>query len=56
MYETSPVAIEDHKIKQLRGKEIVLVKVLWSHNNPGDATWELKDKMRELYRHLFETS
>lgn len=27
--EASPILIEDREVKQLRGKEIVLVKVVW---------------------------
>ncbi|KAK7393682.1 hypothetical protein VNO78_22245 [Psophocarpus tetragonolobus] len=51
-YEVIPVRIEDIRVKQLRGKEIPLVKVLWS-SVTGDTTWELEDKMRELYPALF---
>jgi len=29
MVETWPVRIEDREVKRLRGKEIVLVKVIW---------------------------
>ena len=39
-------------MKQLRGKEIALVKVQWGVDE-DDATWELEDKMRDLYPSLF---
>ena len=52
-FETSPVRIEDRKTKQLRGKEIHLVKVLWSGTNDESATWELESKIKELYPQLF---
>jgi hypothetical protein len=51
-YETSPVRIEDRRIKQLRGKQIFLVKVLWDQVT-GDSTWELEDNMRLQYPYLF---
>ena len=51
-YDTQPLRISDWRMKQLRGKEIALVKVQWGANE-GDATWELEDKMRELYLDLF---
>ena len=51
-YDAQPLRISDRRIKQLRGKEIALVKVQWGADE-GDATWELEDKMRELYSSLF---
>ena len=39
-------------MKSLRGKEIALVKVQWG-TEEGDSTWELEDRMRELYPSLF---
>ncbi|XP_058732932.1 uncharacterized protein LOC131604514 [Vicia villosa] len=51
--ETSPMRIEDRKVKKLRGKEIVLVKVIWDGVADGNITWELEDKMKELYLELF---
>ncbi|CAL0332709.1 unnamed protein product [Lupinus luteus] len=54
MFETLPIRIGDHSVKILRGKEIALVKVIWSQTNGEDATWEVEDAMRESYPHLFE--
>ena len=51
-FEAQPAGIVDRRIKQLRGREVALVKVQWSAD-VGDATWELEDKMRELYPSLF---
>jgi len=51
-YETQLTRIKDKRIKQLRGKIINLLKVLWS-DTIGDPTWELEDKMREQYSNLF---
>nr|KYP42065.1 Retrotransposable element Tf2 [Cajanus cajan] len=39
--EKLPVAVVDHKLKELRGKSIALVKVLWDAAN-GEATWEVE--------------
>ena len=52
-YEAMPVRFDDQRMKQLRGKQIPLVKVIWSATDPDDATWELEDKMRAVYPHLF---
>ena len=38
--ETWPVRIEDREVKRLRGKEIVLVKVIWVGPAGESATWE----------------
>ncbi|XP_057443964.1 uncharacterized protein LOC130736135 [Lotus japonicus] len=51
-FETLPISIGDTRIKKLRGKEIVLVKVIWNKDT-GDATWELKEKVKEQYPELF---
>ena len=52
--ETLLVRIEDHRIKQLRGKEIPLVKVIWRGASGEDATWELESQMRVDYPTLFD--
>ena len=51
--ETLPTRIEDRKVKQLRGKEIVLVKVVWGGSANGNITWELESRMMESYPELF---
>ena len=55
-YDILPVRIGDRRIKQLQEKNITLVKVLWSEQDDGDATWELESNMRALYPHLFTTT
>ncbi|KAI5410833.1 hypothetical protein KIW84_056103 [Lathyrus oleraceus] len=50
--ETSPMRIEDRELKQLRGKEIALVKVAWGGPAGGNVTWELESKMKESYPEL----
>uniref|UniRef100_A0A151UHD6 Tf2-1-like SH3-like domain-containing protein n=2 Tax=Cajanus cajan TaxID=3821 RepID=A0A151UHD6_CAJCA len=52
-YETIPLRIDDTRVKQLRGKQIPLVKVVWGGNFEESATWELERKTREAYPFLF---
>ena len=47
-----PVRILDSQVKQLRGKDIRTVKVLWDEATP-EMTWEMEDLMRKSYPHLF---
>ncbi|XP_058727559.1 uncharacterized protein LOC131599086 [Vicia villosa] len=51
--ETLLVRIEDRKLKQLRGKEIALVRVAWGGAASGNVTWELESKMKDSYHELF---
>jgi hypothetical protein len=45
--ETLPMRIEDREVKQLRGKEIALVNVIWGGPAGGNVTWELENHMRD---------
>ena len=47
-----PVRILDTQIKQVRGKELKTVKVLWDEATI-EMTWETEDLMRKSYPHLF---
>nr|KYP57157.1 Retrotransposable element Tf2 [Cajanus cajan] len=51
-FEKLPVAVVDHKLKELRDKSISLVKVLWDAST-GEATWEVEHQCRERYLFLF---
>ncbi|XP_058779755.1 uncharacterized protein LOC131653580 [Vicia villosa] len=51
--EALPLRIEDREVKQLRGKEIVLVKVVWGGPAGGNVMWELESKMKDSYPDLF---
>ena len=53
-FDVAPVRIEDRRVKQLRNKEVPLVKVIWNQAT-GDATWELEEKMREQYPEFFQS-
>jgi len=49
---TGPVRILDSQVRQLRGKEIRTVRVLWDETTQ-EMTWEMEDRMRQSYLHLF---
>lgn len=51
--EASPIWIEDREVKQLRGKNIALVKVVWGGPAGGSLTWEREEQMNKLYPTLF---
>jgi len=43
-------------VKRLRGKEIVLVKVIWVGPTGESATWESESHVRVLHPDLFSSS
>jgi len=51
--ETWPIRIEDRDVKRLRGKEIILVKVIWVEPTGESVTWELESRMKVSYPKLF---
>ena len=50
--EVSPIALEDSRVEEGRGKPVHLVKVIWDRRT-GDSTWELEEDMRKSHPHLF---
>ena len=40
-YDEEPKAILAREVKQLRNKQVVLVKVLWQHHGREEATWDI---------------
>ncbi|KAJ9550808.1 hypothetical protein OSB04_014853 [Centaurea solstitialis] len=52
-YAEKPVAVIERKVKQLRNKEIWIVKVQWQHRKGSEWTWEPEAEMRERYPELF---
>ncbi|CAN6698320.1 unnamed protein product [Malus baccata var. baccata] len=52
-YDEELVTILDWKDKELRNKTVCLVKVLWRNHSVEEATWETKDRMREMHPRLF---
>ena len=45
-YDEEPKAIMDREVKQLRNKQVPLVKVLLQHHIREEATWESEATMR----------
>ena len=54
-FQREPKAILDREIRQLRNKQVPLVKVLWQHHGMEEATWEPESTMRVQYPHLFNS-
>ena len=54
-FDEEPKAILDHEIRQLRNKQVPLVKVLWQHHGMEEATWEPESTMRVQYPQLFSS-
>ncbi|XP_057996230.1 uncharacterized protein LOC131175596 [Hevea brasiliensis] len=52
-YEEEPIRILAREVKELRHKQIPLVKVLWKHHNTEEATWESEEMMRQQFPQLF---
>jgi len=50
--EVPPVALEDSRVEERRGKPVSLLKVIWNRRT-SDSTWELKEDMRKSHSHLF---
>ena len=56
-YVEEPVKIVDRsRIKQLRQREIPMVKIVWKHHGIEEATWETEERMRRHYPQLFSDS
>ena len=54
-YEAEPKAILAQEVKQLRNKQVPLLKVLWQHHGMEEATWEPEATMRAQYPQLFDS-
>ena len=54
-FDEKPKAILDREVKQLRTKQVSLVKVLWQHHSMEEATWEPKSTIRAQYPQLFDS-
>ena len=52
-YIEKSVNIVDRRIKELRRKDIPIIKVVWRNHGVEEATWETDEKMRKNYPHLF---
>ena len=54
-FDEKPKAILDREVKQLRNKQVPLIKVLWQHQGMEKATWEPESTMRAQYPQLFDS-
>ena len=52
-YDEEPIAIVDSQIRQLRSKQIPMVKVMWRNGGVEEFTWETEREMRQTYPYLF---
>ena len=52
-YEEESVEILAREVKELRNKQIPLVKALWRNHKTEKATWESEEVMRQQYPQLF---
>ena len=50
--EVPPIALEETRVEERRGKPVNLVKVIWDRRT-GDSTWESEEDMRKSHSHLF---
>ncbi|XP_071921774.1 uncharacterized protein [Coffea arabica] len=55
-YEERPVRVQDRKVKELRNKQIPLVKILWKNHGVEEVTWEMEGEMKKKYPKLFNDS
>ena len=54
-YVEEPKTILVRELKQLRNKQVPLVKMLWQHHGREETTWEPEATMRAQYPQLFES-
>ena len=54
-YDEETKTILARGVKQLRNKQVPLVKVLWQHHGREESTWEPEANMRARYPQLFES-
>ena len=52
-FDEEPKVIISREVKQLRNKQVPLLKVLWQHHGMEEATWEPELTMRAQYPQLF---
>jgi len=50
--DVGSMQVLDVQVKQLRGKEICTVKVLWNEGTQ-EETWELENSMKKSYPYMF---
>ncbi|XP_020262912.1 uncharacterized protein LOC109838894 [Asparagus officinalis] len=55
-YEKQPVVILKQREKTLWNKTVILARVMWHPDSPGESTWETESEMRQRYPHMFPES
>jgi hypothetical protein len=53
VYTEQPVRILDSKERVTRNRVVRSHKVLWSHHDERDVTWETDDYLREVYKDFY---
>ena len=51
--KVQPKATVERQVRKLGSKDIASVKVKWKGHSSEETAWELEDKTREEYPHLF---
>ncbi|XP_027166317.1 uncharacterized protein LOC113766311 [Coffea eugenioides] len=55
-YEEKPVKLLDWKVKELRNKQIPIVKILWRNHGVEEVTWKIEEEVQRKYPELFSSS
>lgn len=55
-YSEEPIKILAQGMKELRNKQVLLVKVLWRWHEVEEATWETKESLIFQYPDLFSSN
>ena len=53
-YIKQPLRIVDYQVKQLRRKEIPMVKIQREKHREAEATWEMEEDMHHQFPWLFD--
>ena len=56
IYDEEPKAILAREVKQLRNKQVPIIKVLWQYHGIEEVTWEQELTMRTQYLQHFNSS
>ena len=54
-FTTQPVAIVRTSVRQLRHRQILLVRMVWCSSRFEEELWETEEAMRQQYPFLFKT-
>jgi len=52
--EARPVRVLERRIKELQGKKIPLIKVMWDFDGVTEGTWEPEARMKARFKKWFE--